>query len=81
MHLFIILSCVQSKMILNIIITPICLMYLVDHTRIRLLAKRDFQYGAGGGLGRMLGVGRVILLNLRFVSLSLPFWSHCEAHR
>lgn len=59
-------------MIPNIIINPISLLQ-VDHIRTRLLAKRDSQYGAGGGLGRMLGVGLVIQLNLRFVSLSLPF--------
>jgi hypothetical protein len=60
-------------MISNIIINPISLLQ-VDHTRIQLLAKRDFQYGAGGGLGRMLGVGLVILLNLRSVFPSLLFF-------
>jgi hypothetical protein len=71
MHLLITLQCVQFKMIFTIVI-PIYLSQ-VDLIRTRLLAKRDFQYGAGGGLGGMLGVGLVILLNLMFVSLSLPF--------
>ena len=69
MHLLTILSCAQSTTIVIIIITPLSLYRQVDRSRDRRPAKRDSLHGAGGGSGKMLGVGLVTPLNLRSVSL------------
>jgi hypothetical protein len=60
MHLLFITSCAQLKTIPSIITNPFSLLR-AHHTRIQRLAKKDSLHGAGGGLGRMLGVGLVIL--------------------